>query len=173
MRPPEVPVLHPTRFPRAWNNRSIGAVSAAAVRDVINVQEALSWYQGAVGELYATLAAQSVPATGSAGGIFANELFMNERGEATIFIPCAVPVRSMGPVTPLRVPGVELAIIMHAGTHADIDRAYGSLAAYVAENVVAVEGPIREYYVVGRHETTDESAWRTEIGCPIFHTSAR
>ena len=35
-----------------------------------------------------------------------------------------------------------------------------------------VDGPIREYYLVGRHETADESAWRTEIGWPIFSTGA-
>ena len=34
----------------------------------------------------------------------------------------------------------------------------------------AVDGPIREYYVSGRHDTADEAAWRTEIGWPIFQT---
>jgi hypothetical protein len=40
----------------------------------------------------------------------------------------------------------------------------------VAEHALAVEGPIREYYVVGGHETANESDWRTEIGWPIFRT---
>ena len=76
----------------------------------------------------------------------------------------------MGRVIPLVVPGVELAVIVHRGTHTDVDRAYGSLATYVAEHALGVDGPIREYYVVGSHETPDESEWRTEIGWPIFHT---
>jgi len=71
-------------------------------------------------------------------------------------------------VTPLVVPGVELAIILHTGNHTDIDRACGSLGTYVAEHALAVEGPVREYYVVGAHETSDEPEWRTEIGWPIF-----
>ena len=41
------------------------------------------------------------------------------------------------------------------GTAADVDRAYGTLAAYVARHALAVEGPIREYYLVGQHETAD------------------
>jgi effector-binding domain-containing protein len=70
----------------------------------------------------------------------------------------------------LVVPAIEVAIIVHAGTHTDIDLAYGALARYIAQHTLAVEGPIREYYVVGAHDTPDESAWRTEIGWPIFQT---
>ncbi len=53
---------------------------------------------------------------------------------------------------------------MHVGNHRDIDRACGSLATYVADHVLAVGGPIREYYAVGPNETPDESEWKTEIG---------
>ena len=45
--------------------------------------DALSWFLGALGELSATLAAQHLAVTGPAGGIYANELFAEERGEAT------------------------------------------------------------------------------------------
>ena len=52
----------------------------------------------------------------------------------------------------------------------DADLAYGSLATYVTDHALAVEGPIREYYVIGPSETPDEDQWRTEIGWPIFAT---
>ena len=61
--------------------------------------------------------------------------------------------------------------IVHAGPHTGIDRAYGALAAYVTRHALAVDGPIREYYLVGPTDTPDESAWRTEIGWPIFETA--
>ena len=51
-----------------------------------------------------------------------------------------------------------------------MDRSYGALATYVSEHTLAIEGPVREYYLVGRHDTDDEQAWRTEIGWPIFDT---
>jgi effector-binding domain-containing protein len=51
-----------------------------------------------------------------------------------------------------------------------VDLVYGSLAAYVADHALTVEGPVREYYLIGPPQTLDESEWRTEIGWPIFHT---
>jgi DNA-binding transcriptional MerR regulator len=160
---------HPPPSPLV-EHRRIEATPAAAIRENVDIKDALPWYQGALGELYATLAAQNLPAAGPAGGIFSNDLFSLERGQATIFLPCVGPVRALGRVRPLVVPDVELAITLHLGSHADIDRAYGSLAGYVAQHALAVAGPIREYYLVGLHDTADESEWRTEIGWPIFHT---
>jgi DNA-binding transcriptional MerR regulator len=150
--------------------RRAPATPAAAIVETLDIADALSWYEGALGELYATLDAQDVVASGSAGGIFAGDLFTHERGEATIFVPCAAPIRPMGRVIPLVVPPVELATITHCGPHNDIDRAYGTLAAYVCEHALAIDGPIREYYFTGRRDTDDAQQWRTEIGWPIFHT---
>jgi DNA-binding transcriptional MerR regulator len=157
--------------PVAIEHRRMPATPVAAVREVIDVNEATAWYQGALGELHALLAAQRVAPTGPGGAIYANDLFSYERGEATIFVPCSDEVRSTGRVTAIVVPEVELAITVHAGPHnSEVDRAYGSLATYVTDHALAVEGPIREYYLVGPHETRDEDQWRTEIGWPIFHT---
>jgi DNA-binding transcriptional MerR regulator len=154
----------------AVEHRSIQEAAAAAVSEVIDVEDAMSWYQGALGELYATLAAQNVPTAGSGGGLFSNELFSHERGLATIFVPYRGLFRPMGRATSLSIPAVELATTLHIGSHGDIDRAYGALATYVAQHALAIDGPIREYYLVGLHETTDESQWRTEVGWPIFQT---
>ena len=145
-------------------------VTAAAIIEVVAVKDALSWYLGALGELSASLSAQRKTAIGPAGGIFSNAIFSHARGEATVFIPCEGTVRAIGRVTPHVVPAVELATIVHAGPHANIDLAYGSLAAYVAQHALAVEGPLREYYLVGPQDTPEEGAWRTEIGWPIFQT---
>jgi len=112
-----------------------------------------------------------LPASGTPGGIYATGLFADARGQATLFIPCTGPVRPVGRVEPVTVPPAELAIIEHNGPQDGIDRAYGALATHVAEHALAVDGPIREYYLCGRHDTPDESAWRTEIGWPIFQTA--
>lgn len=153
--------------------RGVPATPAAAIRAVIGAADALAWFQGALGELSATLAAQGLSGAGTAGGLFADELFTEERGEATIFIPCDAPVRPMGRVVPLTVPAVELATTVHPGPHTDIDRAYGALGGHVARHALAVDGPLREYYRVGRLDTADESRWRTEIGWPIFPVGVR
>ena len=154
------------------SHRHLPATPAAAITETVDQADALAWYQGALGELTASLSAQHLDPAGPAGGIFADELFAESRGEATIFIPCAQTVRAMGRVVPTVVPSADLAIIVHAGSHQGIDRAYGALGAYVTQHALAVSGPLREYYVVGPTDTRDESVWRTEIGWPIFPTRA-
>jgi effector-binding domain-containing protein len=151
--------------------RRVEATRAAAIVEVVDIGDALTWYEGALGELRATLAAQRVSPNGPAGGIFTDELFTHERGEATIFIPCEGDVRELGRVETLVIPAVELATIEHHGTHRGIDRAYGDLATYVTKHALAVEGPLREYYLVDRHDTAEESQWRTQVCWPIFDTA--
>jgi DNA-binding transcriptional MerR regulator len=150
--------------------RKADRIAAAAISEVVDVKDALSWYLGALGELHAALTAQRLSATGPAGGVFSNALFSQGRGEATMFIPCEGTVRAIGRVAPRVVPAIELAVLVHEGSYANIDLAYGSLATYVTRHALAVEGPLREYYLVGPQETPEESAWRTEIGWPIFQT---
>ena len=71
------------------------------------------------------------------------------------------------------LPAVELAVTTHHGEHDDIDVTYGELGAWVVTNALAVAGPVRESYVVGPRHTTDPSAWRTEIGWPVFRMAPR
>ena len=160
----------PGDVPARIELRSVPAVQAAAITDVVDAEESGVWLQGALGELHATLTAQNVRASGSAGGVFADEVFTHHRGQATIFVPCAGPVKPMGRVTAELIPAVELAVIEHTGPPADVDRTYGTLAAYVARHALTVSGPIREYYPVGQRDTLDSGQWRTEIGWPIFRT---
>ena len=68
------------------------------------------------------------------------------------------------------VPGVEAAVMLHAGSPADSDQTYGALGTVVAERAIGVEGPIREYYLVPFTEP-DLSRHRTEICWPVFQTA--
>jgi DNA-binding transcriptional MerR regulator len=139
---------HPS-LPASIEHRRIPATPAAAIRDTVEVGDLAAWYQGAVGEIHATLTAQGIASSGPPGGIYSNELFSEERGAATVFFPANGEVRTVGRVGPFVAPPIELAVITHTGSHADVDR---------------------EYYLVGRRDTSDEQAWRTEIGWPIFDT---
>jgi DNA-binding transcriptional MerR regulator len=151
-------------------HRYVPAASAAVITEIVDQSDALTWYQGAIGELTATLAAQAIDPTGPAGGVFDTEIFTDERGRATIFLPCDLSPRPVGRVSSAVIPPVELSTIVHPGPHTDIDRTYGALGAYVTEHALAVDGPIREYYLVGPSQTRDDSLWRTEVGWPIFET---
>ena len=164
LQQPGPPALQPVE------RRVIEAMPAAAVRGTIDLEDASPWFQGAIGELYATLAAQRIRPDGPAGGIYATELFSRERGQATVFIPCRPGVRPTGRVEPVHIPRAELAVVTHQGPDDNIDQAYGVLGAYVAEHAIGIDGPIREYYLTGSHDTPDKERWRTEIGWPIFAT---
>ncbi len=155
-----------------FEHRVIEATPAAAVQETVDIDDLPLWFEGAFGELYATLAAQQATPAGPGGGIYANDLFAHERGEATVFVPCNAQFRPSGRVEPLVIPGVELAITVHTGAHEGADRAYGALATYVTAHALGLDGPLREYYLVSSHDTVDQAQWRTEIGWPIFHIGA-
>jgi hypothetical protein len=78
-----------------------------------------------------------------------------------IIVPCTEAVRPMGRVAPTVVPAVDLATIVHSGSHSGIDRAYGALGAYVTQHALAIDGHIREYYVVCPSDTDEETVWRS------------
>ena len=79
-------------------------------------------------------------------------------------------VRAAGRVSVCVIPPVETAALIYEGSHSNVDMTYGALATYVAQHVLPLQGPIREYYLSGPQDTPDETAWRTEIAWPIFHT---
>jgi DNA-binding transcriptional MerR regulator len=160
-------------LPTTIEHVAVPATAAAAITATIAADDdTIPWVLGALGELRATLAAQDIPVTGLAGGIYADELFTEARGEATLFLPCTGEIRPAGRVKSAIVPEAELATIVHAGPHTDLDRSYGALAAYVAEHALAVPGPIREYYLTDLTGTPDQEGWRTRIGWPIFQITA-
>ena len=167
-------LLAPPGGPAAIEHRSVPAAAAAAIGAVVDRADVLAWWQGALGELRATVRAQGLPVTGPAGGVFASELFQNDRGQATVFIPVPdqVRVRDIGRVTSAVIPAAELAIISHHGSLADADLSYAKLGSYATTHEISIDGPLREYYLRGAADTPDEADWRTEIGWPIFRADA-
>jgi DNA-binding transcriptional MerR regulator len=157
---PALPMVH----------RSEPALQTAAISETVRLEELSPWFRGALGELTATLAAQGVTTAGPPGAVITNDFFADEHGGITIFIPSAEAISAVGRVEACELPAVELATIVHAGSHVEVDRSYGALAAYVSDRALGVDGPIRERYLVGPLDTADEDVWRTEIGWPIFHT---
>lgn len=159
--PPTLDVTH----------RTEPSIQSAAISSVVDLEDLSTWFQGALGELYATVDAQRIGADGPPGAVIPNEFFSDERGEITVFLPAAGSVRPVGRVAPTLLSGTEQATIVHRGSHDDVDRSYGALASYVSQRALAVDGPIRERYLVGRHDTPNQTGWRTEIGWPIFDTA--
>src|SRR5262249_38869943 len=118
-------LLEPPTTQVSIGRRKADQVNAVAISEVVAAKDALSWYLGALGEMRAALPAQRKTASGTPGGIYSNAIFSHARGEATVFIPCEGAVRAVGRVTLRAIPAIEIATIVHEGSHTNIDLAYG------------------------------------------------
>jgi DNA-binding transcriptional MerR regulator/effector-binding domain-containing protein len=164
-------LLETPHAPIAVDHRTIPATPAVGIQEVVDRGDLVVWFAGALGELYAIIAAQGLQPSGPSGGLFASEVFHYERGEVTIFVPITSTLQSVGRVAPLVVPTAEVAVTVHEGSFATLDDTYGALGVYVSEHTLGVVGPVREYYLVDARTTSDATQWRTELAWPIFQTA--
>jgi DNA-binding transcriptional MerR regulator/effector-binding domain-containing protein len=163
-------LLEPRSTGIAVELRAVPATRAIAIHGEVTRTDLVAWWRGALGELEAVVNAQRLPRTGPAGGLFATEIFQHERGEVTMFVPVGSTPRPVGRTRERVIPAAELAITELRGPHDDMDTVYGALGAHVTTHALSVEGPMREYYLVGAHATPDIAHWRTELGWPVFGT---
>jgi DNA-binding transcriptional MerR regulator/effector-binding domain-containing protein len=161
--------------------RTIAAVTALAVREVVDAAELNDWGSEAFDALAAALAAAGLTAAGPYGGLFDGDFFELERSEVTAFVPvtsetglvgAGVGLDPAGRVRLLEIPAVEAAVALHEGAFSEIDRTYAALGEVVAERAIGVDGPIREYYLVSSADTDNVGRHRTEVCWPVFRTGA-
>lgn len=161
--------------PVAIDHRSVDATPALVVRATIDLSDLGDWYTGARAELReqterALGAGNSI--AGPLGGLWAAELFLDERGDAALFQPLTslASVPTLGGRTRAEtLPPTELAVAVHRGPDATIGDTYAALGAYVAENELGVAGPIREHYL--REPDAGSDDVETEIGWPVFRVT--
>jgi DNA-binding transcriptional MerR regulator len=155
--------------------RTIAAVTALAVREVVDAAELNEWGSEAFDALAAALSATGLTAAGPFGGLFHSDFFELERSEVTAFVPVAADAAGREPtgsVRLLQIPAVEAAVAVHEGAFSEIDRTYAAVGEVVAERAIGVDGPIREYYLVSSADTDDVAKHRTEVCWPVFRTGA-
>jgi DNA-binding transcriptional MerR regulator len=155
------------------DHRTVPDTDALAISERVRHEGILSWWRAAFTEIRDGIRALGVEPAGPAGGLYHTELFSEDEGDATVFIPVREPTRTVGRAAPIVIPAAELAVTLHAGSHDDIDGTYGALGAYVQEHEISIDGPVREFYLVDRFQTDAAAEWRTEIGWPIFQARAR
>ncbi len=163
-------LLAPEPAPLQVELRAEPAVTVAAVEDEVAEGDVEVWYAGAMAELDAVLGASA--GHGPPGGLYDNALYEEGRGRLLVYRPAPQPP-TRGRVHPVTLPAVELVVTIHQGEHEGVDVTYGELGSWVAGNALTVAGPVRERYLVGPRDTDDSTAWRTEIGWPVFRVSDR
>lgn len=154
-------------------HRSVAATRALAISQTIDLSDLGAWYSSATAELEEYV--ESIPrqTVGPRGGLWATDLFLHERGDASLFYPitdaCDLELSRAGRVHAVTLPAVDLAIAVHRGPDETMAQTYGALGAYVAEHEIGVSGPLRENYLVSASETSSDVV--TEVGWPIFRTA--
>jgi DNA-binding transcriptional MerR regulator len=165
-------LLEPSQEPIEVEFRSVPDVEAAAISATVGIDGITEWWRAALREVYAALAKGGISPAGPAGGLFAPELFADDIGEATVFVPTGSTVRPSGRVRPEVIPAAELAVVVHDGPHTGIDETYGALGRFVADRLLGVEGPVRENYFFADPGTPEARELRTEICWPVLRAAA-
>jgi effector-binding domain-containing protein len=163
-------LLGRTQVEEPVEHRTVAPTPTIAIHDVVDREDVLAWWHGALGELRATLTAQGLRQAGPPGGLYATDIFEHDRGAATVFIPVDGTARAIGRATPQVIPGTEVAVMHHHGSLADVDLTYGDLGSYVMKHEICIDGPLRENYLCGFLDTDDRDTWDTEIAWPIFRS---
>lgn len=161
--------------PIAVEYRSVAAGPAVAITELVAWPDLEEWWAAAFTELGAALPHTGATRTGPNGALYPSELFEDELGEVTAFVPIAAdpavpPDRLTGRLRLAEIPGAEYALTVHEGAFGNLDQTYGALGTYVSEREIGLRGTIRENYLVTFDQTDDEAQHRTEVCWPVFHT---
>lgn len=153
--------------------RTIDTVRALAVRATVALSDIDAWSVATFGQIAATLGETGIAPAGEFGALYTKGTFENGEGEVTAFAPLAPgpPPRSSPDPLPFgiltSIAGGTYATAVHRGPYADLDRTYGALGAYVAEHLTSAPSPIREHYLVGPDDVTDDADLQTMVLWPI------
>lgn len=147
------------------------ALAVWSIGATIEVSEIDNWFGVSLRTLRdAVETADSAPLGVSPGGLYDRALFLESRGEATLFVPAPHSAHPPDGVRAEVLPPAEFAVLTHSGGHEGIDRSYGALGRYVNEHLISNQGPIREHYI-GATPSAPTTFTATEICWPIFSTT--
>src|SRR5262249_55539565 len=127
--------------PLPVEHRSVGAVRALAIRELVAMPDLDAWWDGAFGELNAAVAAAGPPA-GPRAALYPAEYFQLEAGEITAYIPVTGEVRPGGRAAMLDIPPAELAGAGPKGALAALAQTSGALGPSGPRAGAGPGGPI-------------------------------
>ncbi|MFE0748117.1 MerR family transcriptional regulator [Gordonia sp. NPDC058843] len=164
-------LLSPVHTPAFVAVRHEPALAVWSIGATLEVSELDSWFSATLSELQNAVATAAGVTSGVVpGGLYGRDLFLESRGEATLFVPAPESVDPPEGIRAEVLPRAEFAVLTHSGGHDGIDRSYGALGTYANEHLISRPGPIREHYLGGTpSDPTTFTA--TEIYWPIFGTT--
>lgn len=144
--------------------RSLAATQAWAASAMISLSDYDRWYSHAFEEIRLALAGVQQAPLGPLGALTTSELFTEDEGLVTLFVPMNLPAPADTTLVDIQLPATRYAVAVHLGDRANADRTCGALGSYVMDRQIGASGPVRENFV--SLEGTSPS--RTEICWPVL-----
>jgi DNA-binding transcriptional MerR regulator len=157
--------------------RSIGPTSTLAITESVGFDDTGDWCGSAFDELHRELGRVGLDPAGPDGALYFTDFFELGLGKVTAFVPIVgepVPTGRTGRTgrtVRLDLPAADVAVLVHEGSFADLDRTYGALGTHVALQRIGLDGPIREHYLVAGDDV-DPADHRTEVCWPVAGRSS-
>ena len=140
---------------------TISAAAHLARKDVA------SWFRDALAGLRATAIAAGLERSGPTGGLYDDELFTQDAGNARVYLPVRLSPALDGTGARWELPAGRFAVALHSGPHRDVDRTYADLGTYAGAQGRDGTGPVRERYLTDPLDIQVASQWRTEVCWPL------
>ncbi len=150
-------------------------VHALMFSGVVQDADYAPFLAGAYAALWQAIHATAAVPTGPGSALYPAEVDTDDepvRAFIAIQQPVVVPehIVQSGVVLTI-VPAARCAVLTHTGSYSSISDAYGQLGAWVAQNAVFADLPVREHYVVSVDPATGQlypdDQLRTEISWPV------
>jgi DNA-binding transcriptional MerR regulator len=153
--------------PIAIDERTLHPESTISIAAYVMRSDVESWWRETLLALQSIAAQARLEQTGPAGGLYDDELFTEEKGQARIYLPVRDSPSLDDTALRWELPAGRFAVALYPGAHDDVDRTYTGLGSYAAAHGCDGAGPVRERYLVGPLDTPDVARWRTEICWPL------
>jgi DNA-binding transcriptional MerR regulator/effector-binding domain-containing protein len=144
-------------------HRAVPALRVLAITDPVAWDDAEAWLAAAFDALHAR--APEVARLGPDSALYPSEFFEAHLGEVVACVAVDGTVEGDDRARIVELPAATLAVAVHEGPFAELDRSYAALGAYVAGRAIGTDGPIRERYLVATAD--DPTDLRTEVGWPV------
>lgn len=175
-------LLEDGESPLVVQHRRVSSTWALAIRSDLSLPELGTWLPDARGELADALSATGLDRTGPDGSLYFTEFFteggfteFDQVVTSSIIVYLPVDRRPdeeiaraglADRVAAYELPAADLAVTIHHGSCAELDRTYAKLGGYVTERAIGVAGPIREHHP--DPIDTPDANLRTEVAWPVF-----
>jgi DNA-binding transcriptional MerR regulator len=143
--------------------RTLRPSAALTMSEPVAWDDTEDWLRDAFSRLRRQVSEFGASRSGPDGALYSEEFFEAHLGEVTAFIP--IQGASPGSVPMV---GSRVAVATHRGSFAELDQVYAALGTFVAERAIGVGGAIRENYLVGFLDTSNDESLVTEVCWPIL-----